>query len=129
MTDRTRISSGTTWEQKFGYSRAVRVGDLVMVAGTTAVDEHGTVIGAGSPGEQARFIYQKIDRALRQAGSSLADVVRVRTFVTDISRWEEFGRAHGEVFRDIRPVATMVEVTRLIDPRMLIEIEVDAEIA
>ena len=126
MSERTRISSGTVWEGKFGYSRAVRVGNLVMVAGTTAVDESGMVVGAGSPGEQARFIYQKIERALRQAGASLADVVRVRTFVTDIARWEDVARVQGEVFADIRPAATLVEVSALVSPELLVEIEVDA---
>ncbi len=126
MTDRTLISSGTTWEKKFGYSRAVRVGNLVFVAGTTAVDEQGTVMGVGSPGEQARFIYQKIDRALEQAGASLTDVVRVRTFVTDINRWEDVAQVQGEVFSEIRPAATLVEVTALVSPELLVEVEVDA---
>jgi enamine deaminase RidA (YjgF/YER057c/UK114 family) len=123
---RTLISSGTVWEQKYGYSRAVRVGDFVIVAGTTAVDESGAVVGDGSPYEQARFIYQKIDRALREAGSSLRDVVRVRTFVVDITRWEEVARAQGEVFAAIRPAATLVQVSALVDPKLLVEIEVDA---
>ena len=123
---RTLISSGTIWEKKFGYSRAVDIGDRVFVAGTTAVDETGATVGEGNPYEQARFIYQKIDRALREAGSSLRDVVRVRTFVTDISRWEEVARAQGEVFADIRPAATLVQVSALVDPKLLVEIEVDA---
>ena len=123
---RTLISSGTIWEKKFGYSRAVDVGDRVFVAGTTAVDETGATVGEGSPYEQAIFIYQKIDRALREAGSSLRDVVRVRTFVTDISRWEEVARAQGEVFAEIRPAATLVQVSALVDPKLLVEIEVDA---
>ncbi|MDQ6800969.1 MAG: RidA family protein [Acidobacteriota bacterium] len=123
---RTLISSGTIWEQKYGYSRAVRVGDLVVVAGTTAVDESGAVIGDGSPYAQARFIFQKIERALREAGASLSDVVRVRTFVVDITRWEEVARAQGEVFASIRPAATLVQVSALVDPRLLVEIEVDA---
>jgi enamine deaminase RidA (YjgF/YER057c/UK114 family) len=93
MPERQLVSSGTTWEKKFGYSRAVRVGNLVFVAGTTAVDEHGTVIGPGDPGAQARFIFQKIGRALAEAGATLEDVVRVRTFITDISRWEDVARA------------------------------------
>jgi enamine deaminase RidA (YjgF/YER057c/UK114 family) len=120
------ISSGTIWEQKFGYSRAVRVGNQVAVAGTTAVDEHGALIGAGSPYEQARFIFEKIARALTQAGASLENVVRVRTFVTDIARWEDVARAQGEVFAEIRPAATLVEVSALIKPELLVEIEVDA---
>lgn len=123
---RTLISSGTVWEKKYGYSRAVRIGNQIFVAGTTAVDETGTVIGEGSPAQQAFFIYQKIDRALRQAGASLNDVVRVRTFVTDIGRWEEVARVQGEALADIRPAATLVQVTALVDPRLLVEIEVDA---
>jgi enamine deaminase RidA (YjgF/YER057c/UK114 family) len=123
---RTLISSGTIWEKKYGYSRAVLVGDQVVVAGTTAVDETGAVVGAGDPYAQAQFIYQKIERALRQVGSSLADVVRVRTFVVDISRWEEVARAQGEVFADIRPAATLVQVSALVRPELLVEIEVDA---
>jgi enamine deaminase RidA (YjgF/YER057c/UK114 family) len=122
---RTLISSGTEWERKYGYSRAVDVGDFVIVAGTTAVDETGAVVG-DTPYEQARYIYQKIDRALRQAGSSLNDVVRVRTFVVDIDRWTEVARAQGEVFAEVRPAATLVEVSALVDPRLLVEIEVDA---
>ena len=126
---RTLISSGTVWEKKYGYSRAVRLGDLIAVAGTTAVDDSGTVVGAGSPYEQARFIFQKIDRALRQAGGSLADVVRVRTFVVDITRWEEVARAQGEVFAEIRPAATLVQVNALVAPELLVEIEMDAVVS
>jgi enamine deaminase RidA (YjgF/YER057c/UK114 family) len=123
---RTLVSSGTVWEKKYGYSRAVLVGDQVFVAGTTAVDETGAIVGDGSPYEQAKFIYQKIDRALREAGSSLRDVVRVRTFVVDITRWEDVARAQGEVFAEIRPAATLVQVSALVDPKLLVEIEVDA---
>jgi enamine deaminase RidA (YjgF/YER057c/UK114 family) len=126
MSDRTLISSGTIWERKFGYSRAVRIGNLVAVAGTTAVDEHGVVTGAGDPGAQARFIYQKIGRALAEAGASLQDVFRVRTFITDIARWEDVARVQGEVFADIRPAATLVEVSALVSPDLLVEIEVEA---
>ena len=126
MLERTLVSSGTVWEKKYGYSRAVRVGNLIAVAGTTAVDESGAVIGKGSPFEQAKFIFQKIDRALIQAGASLQDVVRVRTFLTDISRWEEVARAQGDVFADIRPAATLVQVSALVSPELLVEIEVDA---
>ena len=122
----TLISSGTVWEKKFGYSRAVVAGQFVLVAGTTAVDDTGAVIGEGNPYEQAKFIYSKIERALKQGGASLEDVVRVRTFVTDISRWEDVARAQGEVFENIRPAATLVEVSALVDPRLLVEIEVDA---
>ena len=120
------ISSGTEWEKKYGYSRAVQIDKFVFVAGTTAVDEKGTIVRKGSPYAQAKFIFQKMERALREAGSSLNDVVRVRTFVTDISRWEEVARAQGEVFADIRPAATLVQVTALVNPDLLVEIEVDA---
>jgi len=126
MQERTRISSGTVWERTYGYSRAVRVGNVVFVAGTTAVDETGAVIGPGSPYEQARFIFQKIEKALIQVGLSLQHVVRVRTFITDISRWEDVARAQGEVFADIRPAATLVQVSALVSPELLVEIEVDA---
>src|SRR5262245_50856169 len=124
--NRQLISSGTDWEKKYGYSRAVRAGNFVFVAGTTAVDDRGAVVGANSPYEQATFIFQKIDRALQQARSSLRDVVRVRTFVVDIARWEEVARAQGEVFADIRPAATLVQVNALVHPDLLVEIEVDA---
>jgi enamine deaminase RidA (YjgF/YER057c/UK114 family) len=130
MTDthrpRHRVSSGTEWERLYGYSRAVKVGDRVYVAGTTAIDEAGHVVGDGDPYAQARFVYEKIDRALTQLGASLADVVRVRTYVTDIARWTEVARAQGEVFDTIRPAATLVQVAALVDPRLLVEIEVDA---
>ena len=126
MQERTLISSGTVWEKTYGYSRAVRVGNTIAVAGTTAVDDRGEVVGKGSPGDQARFIFQKIERALIQAGSSLQDVVRVRTFITDISRWEEVARVQGDVFGDIRPAATLVQVSAFIAPELLVEIEVDA---
>ena len=126
MPARTLISSGTAWEKTFGYSRAVAVGNLVFVAGTTAVDEHGTVMGRDDPYAQAIYIYRKIERALQQAGASLADVVRVRTFVTDIARWEDVARAQGEIFAEIRPAATLVEVSALVSPELLVEIEVDA---
>jgi enamine deaminase RidA (YjgF/YER057c/UK114 family) len=126
MSDRTLISSGTIWEKKYGYSRAVRIGNLIAVAGTTAVDESCTVMGAGDPGAQARFIYQKIGRALAEAGASLQDVFRVRTFITDIDRWEDVARVQGEMFAEIRPAATLVEVSALVSPDLLVEIEVDA---
>lgn len=128
MSSRQNISSGTKWEETVGYSRAVRVGNMVEVAGTTAVDEAGRVVGPGDPYEQARYIFQKIERALNAAGALMRDVVRTRMYVTDIRRWEEIGRAHGEVFREICPAATMVEVKALIQPELLVEIEVSAMI-
>ena len=126
MPPRTLISSGTVWEKKYGYSRAVAVGNMVFVAGTTAVDEDGAVVGRDNPYEQAIFIYGKIDRALKQAGASLEDVVRIRTFITDIARWEDVARAQGEVFGTIRPAATLVQVSALVSPELLVEIEADA---
>ena len=126
MPDRKNISSGAPWEAIVGYSRAVRVGNHIWVAGTTATDERGNVIGAGDPAAQTRYVLKKIGRALEEAGATFADVVRTRTFVTDISQWEAIGRVHGEIFGAIRPVATMVEVSKLIDPAHLVEIEVDA---
>lgn len=126
MPNRLNISSGTRWEKIAGYSRAVRLGNLVFVAGTTAVDEQGNLIGAGDPYNQARYILAKIERALIAAGASLQDVVRTVMYVSDISQWEEISKAHGEVFQDIRPAATMVEVRSLIQPEMLVEIEATA---
>jgi enamine deaminase RidA (YjgF/YER057c/UK114 family) len=123
---RKNISSGTKWEPTVGYSRAVRIGPHVHVAGTTAVDASGALIGPGDAYVQTAFILQKIGRALEEAGASFSDVIRTRMFVTDISRFEEYGRAHGEVFGSIRPASTMVEVKALVDPRMLIEVEADA---
>ncbi|HTS33166.1 MAG TPA: RidA family protein [Thermoplasmata archaeon] len=123
---RQRVSSGAPWESRFGYSRAVRVGRQVFVAGTTAVGPDGVVIGRGDPHRQTLEALRIIERALADAGGTMEDVVRTRMFVTDISRAEEYGRAHGEFFGSARPAATMVEVPRLIDPDMMVEVEVDA---
>ncbi len=122
------ISSGTVWEKKFGYSRAVKVGNLIFVAGTTAVDENNEIVGKNDVYKQAVFIYKKIEKALHEAGAELKDVVRIRTFVTDISTWEEVAKAQGEVFENIRPAATLVEVNALVNEDLLVEIEADAVI-
>jgi enamine deaminase RidA (YjgF/YER057c/UK114 family) len=124
--DRLNISSGAPWESIAGYSRAVRVGQMIHVAGTTAADNKGAVVGKGDPYAQTVHILGIIEAALKEAGASLADVVRTRMYVTDMDDWEEVARAHGEVFRDIRPAATLVEVSRLIGPDFLVEIEADA---
>src|SRR6186997_2235536 len=122
---RKNISSGSPWEDIVGYSRAVRVGNIIEVAGTTAMDGD-VLIGKGDMYAQAIFIFKKIERALLEAGAGLQDVVRTRMFITDMSRWEEAGRAHGEIFKNIKPVATMLEVSALIDEHLLIEIEITA---
>lgn len=128
MNKRQNYSSGAKWESIVGYSRAVRVGERIYVTGTTATDESSSIVGVGDPYAQTIQCIRNIERALTALGGSLENVVRTRMFVTDISRWEEYGRAHGEAFRDIMPATTMVEVAKLIDPDMLIEIEADAEL-
>ena len=120
------MSSGTEWEPRVGYSRAVRVGRDVRVSGTTATDADGNVVGPGDPYEQTKRVIENVADALEEAGSGLDDVVRTRIFVVDIHDWEAIGRAHAEAFGEVRPATSMVEVRRLIDPGMLVEIEADA---
>ncbi len=126
---RQLISSGTPWETSVGYSRAVRVGNQIFVSGTTASDEAGQTVSVGDAYGQTQFILRKIEAALHEAGADLTDIVRTRLFVTDISRWAEIGKAHGEVLATVRPATTMVEVKALINPDHLVEIEVDAVIS
>jgi enamine deaminase RidA (YjgF/YER057c/UK114 family) len=125
MKQRRNFSSGAPWEDKVGYSRAVQFGNTIELSGTVAVDDQG-IVGKGDAYAQARFIIQKIEKVLAQAGFSLEDVIRTRMYVTDISEWEEVGRAHGEYFGTIKPATSMVEVSGLIDPEYLVEIEVTA---
>jgi enamine deaminase RidA (YjgF/YER057c/UK114 family) len=128
MKERKIINSPTTWEDRLGYSRAVRVGDMVFVAGTTAVNDFGEVVGKADSYEQARYAFQKIERALNEAGAELRHVVRTRMYLSDIRCWEAVGRAHAELFKDIKPAATMVGVSHMIHPDLLVEIEVEAVI-
>ena len=124
--NRTNYASGSKWEDIVGYCRAVKVGNVIEVSGTVAVDEHNHLIGEGDAYLQTKFILQKIEAVLQRAGATLKDVVRTRLFVTDISQWEAYGKAHGEVFKDIKPCTSMLEVSRLIAPEYLIEIEATA---
>ena len=126
---RTNYSTGAKWEDIVGYSRAVKFGNTIEVTGTVAVDENGLLVGKDDAYAQTKFIIEKIEKVLQQAGASLKDVVRTRMFVTDISRWEEYGKAHGEFFKDIKPCTSMIEVSALIDPAYLIEIEATAIIS
>ncbi|MBC7879443.1 MAG: RidA family protein [Anaerolineales bacterium] len=126
MNHRINISSGLKWEETIGYSRAVKISNIVEVSGTTAFDENGNIVGADDPYQQTKFIIAKIEKALLSAGATLNDIVRTRMFITDINRWEEVGRAHGEYFHEIKPAATMVQIQSLIDPQMLVEIEATA---
>jgi enamine deaminase RidA (YjgF/YER057c/UK114 family) len=123
---RPNYSSGAKWEDIVGYSRAVKIGNIVEVTGTVAVDDNSNLVGGNDAYEQTKFIIQKIEAVLLRTGASLKDVIRTRMFVTDISRWEEYGKAHGEFFKDIKPCTTMVEVNKLISPEYLIEIEATA---
>lgn len=127
--EKRTFASGTKWESIAGYSRTVRVGPFVTVAGTTAWDERGEIVGVGDMQAQTVQALRNIERALKAAGADLGDVVRTRAYVTDIGRWEEVARAHGEFFRETRPAFSLVQVSRLVDPRMLVEIEADAIVA
>lgn len=128
MSTRQNFSSGAKWEDIVGYSRAVKIGNLIEVTGTVAVDETGATVGVNDAYAQTAFIIKKIETVLKRAGAELKDVVRTRMFVTDISRWEEYGRAHGEFFKAIKPCTSMIEVKGLIDKEYLIEIEATAVI-
>ena len=124
--ERVNYSSGAKWEELVGYSRAVRMGNIIEITGTVALNEHNEVVGGNDAYEQSKYIIQKIEKTLKRAGAGLEHVIRTRMFVTDISRWQEYGKAHSEFFRDIKPCTTMVEVKALIQPEFLIEIEATA---
>ncbi len=127
MRERQKYFSGTKWESVVGYSRAIKVGERIYVTGTTATNESGAIVAPGDAYAQTVQAIRNIEKALKALDAGLENVVRTRMFVTDISRWEEYGRAHGEFFGEVMPCATMVEIAKLVDPDMLIEIEVDAE--
>ena len=129
MTDRQNISSGTSWEAIAGFSRAVRIGNVIHVSGTTATDENGNVVGLDDPYAQTAYIIRKIERALNQAGASLTDVIRTRIYITDVSQWEVVALAHGEFFNQIRPANTLVEVSALVGDGYLVEMEAEAVIS
>ena len=126
MLQTIKISSGAIWEEIVGYSRAIQTGNVIEVAGTTAINEKGEVVGINDPYIQTRYIIQIAEKALKELGADLTNVIRTRIFTTDISKWEEIGKAHGEFFREINPVATMVQVSKLINPEILVEIEFSA---
>ena len=123
---RTNIPAGTSWEDVVGYSRAVRVGSHIHISGTVATDSTGAIVGFNDAYRQAKHILEKIETALKAAGGSLKDVVRTRVYVTDMDHWQQVGKAHGEAFKSIRPATTLVQIARLIDPQLLVEIEADA---
>lgn len=123
---RTNYSSGTSWEEKVCYSRAVRIGNMIEVAGTVASDENGNIIGIGDVGKQAHFIFEKIRKVLQQAGAEMKDVVRTRMYVTNIDDFEKVGEAHAHFFKGINPVSTLIEISRLVNDDLLLEIEVSA---
>ena len=127
--ERTNYSSGAKWEDIVGYSRAVKIGNTIEVTGTVAVDEYSNLVGGDSAYEQTKFIIQKIEKVLHTAGASLSDVIRTRMFVTDIARWEEYGRAHGEFFHTIKPCTSMIEVKGLIAKEYLVEVEATAVVS
>jgi len=129
LSDRSNYSSGAPWESIAGYSRAVRIGNIIEVAGTTAGDTEGQVVGAGDISKQTDYIFNKIRNALNDAGSKMSDVIRTRMYLTDINDWETVARVHGDIFSDIKPVSTLVEVSGLIDEELLIEIEVSAVVS
>ena len=128
MNKRMNIKSGTIWEDKIGYSRAVRIGNLIEISGTAAIDDD-RIIASGDPYQQTKFIIQKIEKAIVEAGGKMQDVIRTRIYVADINHWEDIGKAHGEFFKDIKPATSMIEVKSLIDPNFVVEIEATAIIS